>query len=90
MPLGGKPSICSSNSDRPIAHGVEGTAGIQEFAQHQAQAIGERQLQMRVPGWNKLVGKLFDRFGKESRFWRQRILPEEDLTADSSYDIYTT
>jgi hypothetical protein len=91
-------------ADRPIAHGVEGTAGNQDVAQHQAQAFGGRQLQTRVPGWNKLVEKLFEaklieegvddgqrseRFGNESGLWRQAILPEEDLTADVSYDIYT-
>jgi hypothetical protein len=84
-------------ADRPIAHGVEGTAGNQDVVQHKAQAFGGRQLQTRVPGWNKLVEKLFEaklieegvddgqrpeRFGNESGLWRQGILPEEDLTAD--------
>ena len=91
-------------ADRPITHGVEGTAGNQDVAQHQAQAFGGRQLQTRVLGWNKLVEKLFEaklieegvddgqrseRFGNESGLRRQGILPEDDLTADVSCDIYT-
>jgi hypothetical protein len=35
-------------------------------------------------------GQRSERFGNESGLWRQGFLPEEDLTAGISYDIYTS